>query len=345
MCLFVLLGLGLLTQEASTTRANPLDSWCLSVKRLLQAERKSGSEMARPMHPRSPMQPMHEPPTSLDLTRPFLPEALAGLSSLQGTPLDDEDDLRALNQIRAGSYLHVFDMLETSLSDAARVHASRDEDAKETLGPLLHLHSFDHNELFRGFERIFAATFSVPPMLAPRPADLDEILVDAAPLSLLILALHLKLVTQQHYLACVRGDESLEPVFVRVLKDHWAMECGRTKSASSALAIQQALGGALPGRVPAALRDYRRIIFVVDDVLRRQSELDVRTLEEARGKRFGASDHATIALAQLAAHRKTFITFGIVNAAFVYAMRSLGPTAPSVLAGVVSALSRQDPSP
>ncbi len=40
MCLFVLLGLGLLTQEASTTRANPLDSWCLSVKRLLQAEKE-----------------------------------------------------------------------------------------------------------------------------------------------------------------------------------------------------------------------------------------------------------------------------------------------------------------
>ena len=29
---------------------------------------------------------------------------------------------------------------------------------------------------------------------------------------------------------------------------------------------------------------------------------------------------------------------GIVNAAFVYAMRSLGPSAPAMLAGVVSAL-------
>jgi hypothetical protein len=46
-----------------------------------------------------------------------------------------------------------------------------------------------------------------------------------------------------------------------------------------------------------------------------------------------------VVAAQVAAHRKTFLTVGIVNAAFVYAMRTLGPTAPSMLAGVVSALS------
>lgn len=117
------------------------------------------------------------------------------------------------------------------------------------------------------------------------------------------------------------------------------MECGRTSTARSALAIQQALASALPGRVPAALRDYRRIVFTSDDVLRRQSELDVRTLEEARGAPLPPSDREVILAAQFAAHRKTFITVAIVNAAFVYAMRSLGPSAPAMLAGIVSALS------
>ncbi|MBX3206334.1 MAG: hypothetical protein KF764_14775, partial [Labilithrix sp.] len=272
----------------------------------------------------------------LDLSRSFLPEALAGLSGVRTLA---EDDRRWMNQIRAASYIHVFDALETSLAEAARAHAARDVDARDTLVPLLRLDSFDHNELFRGFERAFEESFPVAPKLAARPDDLDEILVDAVPLSLLVVALHLKLVTQQHYLACVRGDESLEPSFVKVLKEHWTMECGRTRGASSALQIQHALAAALPGRVPAALRDYRRIVFTIDDVLRRQAALDVETLEVVRDARLSSTERGVVLDAQFAAFRKTFITFGIVNAAFVYAMRSLGPTAPATLAGVVSALS------
>lgn len=278
------------------------------------------------------------PPKSapLDLSRSFLPEALAGLSAVRAL---DDDLRRQLNQIRAASYLHAFDLLETCLAEAARAHAMRDVDARDALVPLLRLDAFDHNELFRGFEREFAKSFPVSPKLVGRPADLDEILRSAVPLSLLVVALHLKLVTQQHYLACVRGDESLEPTFVKVLKEHWSMECGRAGSSSSTLDIQRALSAALPGRVPAALRDYRRIVFAIDDVLRRQAECDVETLESARGERITASDRGPLLDAQFAAFRKTFLTFGIVNAAFVYAMRSLGPTAPATLAGVVSALS------
>src|SRR5439155_5209345 len=152
------------------------------------------------------------------------------------------------------------------------------------------------------------------------------------------LALHLKLVTQQHYLACVRGDEPLEPHFVRLLKEHWTVECGHAKTCGSTFAIQQMLAKATPGRVGPALRDYRLIVFACDDLLGRQSALDVATLEELRGEPLTNGSRATVIAAERTAHRKTFLTVGIVNAAFVYAMRCLGPTAPSVLAGVVSAL-------
>lgn len=279
-------------------------------------------------------------PASLNLNQSFLPEALAGLSNV--AVLHGEVERRRMNQIRAASYLHLFDLLETCVAEAARAHAMRDIDARDMLAPLLRLDVFDHNEMFHEFERAFEESFPVSPKLVPRPRDLDEVLDGAVPLSLLILALHLKLVTQQHYLACVRGDESLEPHFVKILKEHWSMECGRSRSAESPSpthAIQQALAAVLPGRVPAALRDYRRIVFCLDDVLCRQSELDVETLESLGSRPLSTSDHETLASAQLDALRKTFITFGIVNAAFVYAMRTLGPTAPATLAGVVSALS------
>ena len=275
-------------------------------------------------------------PGPLDFSRCFLPEALAGLAPIR---VLGDDDRRRLNQIRACSYLHLFDVFETSVAAVARQRARGDVEVRDVLAPLLSLDSFDHHEMFFSFETDFAAAFPVPPRLVPLPDDFARTLALAAPLSLLVLALHFKLVTQQHYLACVRGDESLEPHFVRLLKEHWCVECGAGRACSSALSIQQALGKALPGRVPAGLRDYRLLVFSCDDVLRRQAELDVQTLEELRGKPLSASDRTAVVAAQVAAHRKTFLTVGIVNAAFVYAMRTLGPTAPSMLAGVVSALS------
>lgn len=264
-----------------------------------------------------------------------MPEALAGLAPLRSL---GNDDRRRLNQVRACSYLHLFDVLETLLGSVARERSRVDLETREVLAPLLHIDCFDHHDLFESFESELSRSLPVRPRRIEDPADLERTLAHAAPLSLLVLALHLKLVTQQHYLACLRGDEALEPHFVRLLKDHWTVECGATRTSSTALAIQEALARALPGRTHAALRDYRLLIFGCDDVLRRQAELDVFTLEDARGKPLAAGARATVLEAQIAAHRKTFLTVGIVNAAFVYAMRSLGPSAPAALAGVVSAL-------
>lgn len=275
-------------------------------------------------------------PSALDMSRCFLPEALAGLAPVR---VLEDDDRRRLNQIRACSYLHMFDTFETALGAAARERARLDVEVREALAPLLPLDCFDHHELFATFEAAFSKAFPVRPRLVAFPEDFARTLALATPLSLLVLALHLKLVTQQHYLACVRGDESLEPHFVRLLKDHWCVECGATRTCGSVLAIQTTLAQALPGRIPSALRDYRLLVFSCDDVLRRQAELDIATLEHARGGPLAPADRTIVVTAQVAAHRKTFLTVGIVNAAFVYAMRTLGPTAPSMLAGVVASLS------
>jgi hypothetical protein len=275
---------------------------------------------------------------ALDLSLRFLPEALAGLQPVRAL---GQADRRWLNQIRACSYLHLFDIFEAALGAVARERSRTDAAVRAELAPLLDLDSFDHHDLFFSFETEFIARFPVKPRLVALPSELTTRLAHAAPLSLLVLALHFKLVTQQHYLACVRGDESLEPHFVGLLKEHWGVECGGhgTRSRSAIAPIQQALASARPESIPAALHDYRLLVFACDDVLRRQAELDVLTLEDARGERLDEVVRASVALAQVAAHRKTFLTVGIVNAAFVYSIRSLGPTAPAMLAGVVAALS------
>jgi hypothetical protein len=271
----------------------------------------------------------------LDMSRPFLPEALAGLEPVG---VLSPQDRRLLNQIRGMSYLHLFDLLESSLVDVVHERARLDVEVRDALAPLLTFDCFDHHELFATFEAELGRALPVPVGLVPRPDDLRETLMLAAPLSLLILALHFKLVTQQHYLACVRGDESLEPHFVRLLKTHWNVECGAARARLSSLAIQEGLAHALPGRIPSALRDYRLLVFACDDVLRRQAVLDVVTLEAARHEPLGRAIQPIVTGSQVRAMRKTFLTTGIANTAFVYAMRTLGPTAPAMLAGVVSAL-------
>ena len=272
----------------------------------------------------------------LDMSRRFLPEALAGLAIVRAL---DGDDRRRLDPIRACSYLHLFDLFEAALGDAARERARQDVDTRAVLGPLLRFDAFDHHELFHSFESELARAMPVEPRLVTPPRPLADTFAHVSPLSLLVLALHLKLVTQQHYLACMRGDEHLEPHFVRFLKQHWTVECGATAKNSAAIVdIQRALATATPGRVAPALRDYRLLVFACDDVLKQQAALDVATLEDVRGAPLDPDARSAILAAEIAGHRKTFLTVGIVNAAFVYAMRSLGPSAPAMLAGVVSAL-------
>jgi hypothetical protein len=273
-----------------------------------------------------------EPNADLDMSRCFLPEALADIVASRGL---DAAERRCLNQVRAFAYLHLFDTFEKAVASVARARARYDVDTRDTLAPLLRLDAFDHHELFRSFESAFDAVFPVKARGVPLPTAFVQTLEHASPLAILVLALHLKMVTQQHYLACVRGDEVLEPHFVKLLKDHWTLECGTSQAT---VPITTALSKALPGRVPAALRDYRLLVFACDDVLHAQAALDIETFVAAIPRTLSESERASALALQLAAHRKTFLTVGIVNAGFVYAMRSLGPTAPSMLAGVVSAL-------
>ena len=250
-----------------------------------------------------------------------------------------EADAVRLNQIRAASYLHVFETLEEIVSGAARSRARDGADVVEALAPILRFDAFDHASLFHAFLDDFARAFPVVHRRVPWPKELEGVVGSASPHALLVLALHLKLVTQQHYLACVRGDQALEPAFVRLLREHWTLECGGERTCGSVVEIQSTLTRILPGRIPSALRDYKLVVFAIDDLLERQSALDVETLEEARGAPLTpASNRRAVLDVETTAHRKTFLTMGIVNAAFVYAMRSLGPSAPAVLAGVVASL-------
>lgn len=271
----------------------------------------------------------------INLGLPLLPE----VSQVVASGLLEPVDRLTLNQLRGVGCLHLLDLIESSIGVAARQRASSSVDAREALAPLLRFDTFDHGRLLQSFQQAFARARGIEPLRITGATELDRALAVGSPLAILVLALHFKLLAQQHYLDCVRaGGEVLEPAFVRIVKEHWMVERG--EAGSAVLALQQALARALPGRVPAAMRDYRLLVFAADDVVTRQAELDAATLEAVRREPFAVDRNAVVA-AQRLAYRRTLLTVGMVNAAFVYAIRGLGPSAPELLAGIVSALSRR----
>lgn len=265
----------------------------------------------------------------LDLSRALLPDALAPAGP--GRAGASEDELLA-NHVAAAGYLHLLGLFEDAIARAARARAAVPSDAA-AVAPLTAA-ALRHGRALRGFRAELARSLAVEPEAVAPPEDLHEALLTASPWAVLILALQMKLVTQQHYLACVRGDRRLEPRFVALLKEHWAAECGGADRCQSVGALQRALARAPVDRVAESLRDYRRLVRACDDVLGRQAALDLAALAR-RGLGAGAPSLE----AHRAAYRKTFLTMGIVNASFVYALRCLGPTAPAALAGVVASLS------
>ena len=80
--------------------------------------------------------------------------------------------------------------------------------------------------------------------------------------------------------------------------------------------IQRALANVARGHIQEPLVDYRLLVFACDDLLRQQAELDVATLEDARGHAFAPSERSPIVGVQIGAHRKAFLSAGIVNASF-----------------------------
>src|SRR5262249_19102071 len=116
---------------------------------------------------------------TLDMSRCFLPEALASVPLIHAL---GEDDRRSLNQLRSLSYVHLFDLFETALADAARERAAHDGADGDMLAPLRRFDSFDHHELFRRFEAELIGALPVAPRLVPPSPDLDAALTHAAPI-------------------------------------------------------------------------------------------------------------------------------------------------------------------
>jgi hypothetical protein len=276
------------------------------------------------------------PGEHFDFTRPFLPDALAGV---EGIPELEPADRLVLNQVRGKTYLYLFGFVEEFILpfvlDQARraVHG----DPARTRGLVTFAEEeAKHIDLFRRFEAEFDRAFPTRVgVIGPAEAVAAQVLSHST-LGIALVILHLEWLTQEHYLASVRGDISIDTRFAGLLKHHWQEEAQHAKL--DTLLIQELAAEASPQEIERAFDDYLSIAALLDGGLAAQVDLDIDALERHRGRRFDPADRAGLVAQQTRSYRRTFLVQGARHPSFVATLEQLSLDGAARVASVAARL-------
>uniref|UniRef100_A0A832M2Q5 Ferritin-like domain-containing protein n=1 Tax=Oscillatoriales cyanobacterium SpSt-402 TaxID=2282168 RepID=A0A832M2Q5_9CYAN len=247
----------------------------------------------------------------LNFTRPFLPDALARVSTI--SCLNQQEKLK-LNQIRGNSYLYLFGLCEEFILPSVIEYVSHIQ-RNDLYAIQAYLHFAEeeskHILLFRQFAKEFEQGFGIPcECIGPAQAICDRILA-YHPLAVALMTLHIEWMTQRHYLESVRDNQGLDPQFCRLLRYHWLEEAQHAKL--GALMVQEVARGLAPAAIEAAIADYFSIIDLLDQGLQQQVQLDLESLSRATNRQFSTTEQVEIQANQLQSYRWTFLWSGMTH--------------------------------
>lgn len=260
---------------------------------------------------------------ALDFTRPFLPDALVGASSLAFLSAAEK---RLLNQVRAHNYLYLFGLVEEFILPFLEAHIDRLPDGDAT--KLRALNGFiaeeaKHIELFKRFRRLFALGFPIDcAVIGPADAVAREVL-NHPPLAVALVILHIEWMTQRHYLDSVRDEVGLDPCFSDLLRYHWIEEAQHARL--DTMIVAELADQARPAEIDAAIDGYLAILAFLDGGLAQQVDLDIDSLARAAGRTFSDAERRALAATQLASMRWTFIGSGMTHDTFRSVVQAISP--------------------
>ncbi|ABF91860.1 hypothetical protein MXAN_5416 [Myxococcus xanthus DK 1622] len=264
--------------------------------------------------------------TVLDFSHRFLSDALTGAEAI---PFLNAEERLMLNHIRSNSYAHLFLFLEEYAVALAAQRASLELHGNAThMRALLRFteEELKHQQLFARFTGAFARGFKVVPALLDNHVEVARAIMAKSNLGVLIFNLHLELMTQQHYLETVRGNnaETLDPLFCNLLKHHWLEEAQHTRL--DFLEAQKILARE-PDTLDEALTEYAELLQALRGTLNAQLALDLQTLEKAVGRTFTPEEHKHLAESQERSYVWGFIGMGMKAPLFLSRLRALSPIA------------------
>ena len=261
----------------------------------------------------------------IDFTRPFLPESLARVDSMDF--LTSREKL-LLNQIRGYGYLYTFGLVEEFILPFVLDHArpQLNEDDYRTRA-LLRFASEEakHIQLFREFAAEFKRGFATPCETIGPPQEIARAVLAHDPLGVVLVILHIEWMTQRHYLDSVRDEQALDPQFKSLLRHHWMEEAQHAKL--DTLMVEALAGGRSTAEIEKGIADYAAIGGLIDGGLRQQVEFDLQSFQRATGRVLNAPEQERFRSIQTQALRWTFLGSGMTHPNFLKTVGELNPAA------------------
>ena len=261
----------------------------------------------------------------LDFTKPFMPESLARVESLDFLSTVEKI---LLNQIRGYGYLYTFGVVEEFILpfvlDHARPHLNEDDYRTRAL---LQFASEEakHIHLFRKFAEEFKAGFVTYCETIGPPEDIGKAVLAHSPLGVALVILGIEWMTQQHYLESVRDDEDLDPQFKSLLRHHWMEEAQHTKL--DTLMVQALTDNISANGIEKGISDYASIGALIDGGIQQQVEFDMQALQRAARRTFSEPEQERFRAIQTQALRWTYLGSAMTHPQFLKTMGEISPAA------------------
>lgn len=262
------------------------------------------------------------PDKPLDFGKPFLPESLARVRTLDF--LSPREQL-ALNQIRAHGYLYMFGVVEEFILPFVMDHARsqlRGDDHRIRAFLEFAAEEAKHIHLFNCFRDSFREGFGTDCAVIGPAEEIGKAVLSHHPLAVALVILQIEWMTQSHYVDSVKGDQGLDPRFKELLRSHWMEEAQHAKL--DTLMVQSLAEACGEAGVAAAIDDYFKIGALVDGGLQQQVQFDLEALEKATGVRLMPGERSIFLEEQLQAQRWTFLGSGMTHANFIATLKGLG---------------------
>jgi len=261
----------------------------------------------------------------LDFTKPFMPESLARVESLDFL---SKEEMILLNQIRGYGYLYTFGVVEEFILpfvlDHARPHLNEDDYRTRAL---LQFASEEakHIHLFKKFAEEFKAGFVTNCETIGPPEEIGKAVLSHSPLGVALVILGIEWMTQKHYLESVRDDEDLDPQFKSLLRHHWIEEAQHTKL--DTLMVQALTDNASATEIERGISDYFAIGALIDGGIQQQVEFDMQALQRAAGRNLSEPEQEQLRAIQRQALRWTYLGSAMTHPQFLQAVSEISPDA------------------
>ncbi len=245
---------------------------------------------------------------AFDFGRPFLPESLAGVATLEF--LSDAERL-TLNHVRGHGYLAIFGVLEEGIlpfvMDRLRDHGGP---ASTRVRALLRFaeEEVKHIQLFDAFDAAFQNQFGVEHALAFTREGSRRGVERALPLASALMTLHVERMTQAHYVESVKSAVGLDGCFARLLKLHWLEESQHARL--DELIVEALAESCDRDTAHQAVAEYEETCARIAGRLSTQVDLDLRTFEMKTGRTLDTTEQDELLGTQLEASQRTFLRTG-----------------------------------